>query len=85
MSDILPQMIPSSNGAGSKRDQVRPYTCNNINNRRYEANQKLYQIYHESEINSIGYPNNDNNIWDNNTKEVYNTIDKRSGANLTSV
>ena len=43
-----------------------------------ESNRQIYRKYHKNEVNASIYPNTDRTIFDNVTKEIYNTIDDRN-------
>lgn len=43
-----------------------------------EANKQLYRQFHSGEINSSRYPNDDRTIFNNVTREIYNSIDNRN-------
>ncbi len=50
----------------------------NINDGNKNSNRRLYRKYHSNEINHSQYPNIDNNLFNNVTKEIYKTIDDRN-------
>ena len=45
---------------------------------RHTSGKHLYKEYHAHEVNSPCYPNLDRSIFDNTTKEIYNTVDHRN-------
>jgi len=49
-----------------------------INKGNKESNRKLYRKYHANEIHHSTYPNADGNMFNNTTKEIYNSIDDRN-------
>jgi hypothetical protein len=42
------------------------------------SNRNLYRTYHSHEVNRSQYPNIDRNMFNNVTKEIYNSIDDRN-------
>jgi len=56
---------------------LSPTPDNQDENEKYESKKNMYRIYHQSGINSICYPDVDQNMWDNLNKALYQTVDRR--------
>jgi hypothetical protein len=59
------------------RDIVTPVESQSLKNGHHDSQTQLYQTYHANEIHSPCYPDMDRFVWDNTTKAIYQTVDKR--------
>ena len=60
------------------KDCISLAEAQNLNSFKLENAQQLYRKFHSPEIDRSGYPDRDKKIFDNTSKEIYNSTDIRN-------